>query len=187
MRAVRCLVSACLSASLFAAALGWAGPGADVVVDVDSAKREMRVLRDGTVVAVFDHVSVGRWGVSEEKQRGDGKSPLGHYRIAWVSSTGQFGPFMGVDYPSIARAEKGLASGEISQAEFEAIRKAHAVGRVPPQNTKLGGQIGIHGLGRADPGIHRDLNWTKGCIALTNSQMSQLRRLVGKGTLVRIH
>lgn len=168
------------------AASGRADSVADVVVDVDSAKREMRVVRDGTVVATFDHVSVGRWGVSEEKRRGDGKSPLGQYRIAWVNSTGQFGPFMGVDYPSLARAEKGLAAGEISQAEFDAIRNAHAAGGVPPQNTKLGGQIGIHGLGRADPGIHRDLNWTKGCIALTNAQMSQLRRLVGKGTLVRI-
>lgn len=187
MRALRPLISACLGAVLYAAASTRADSGTEVVVDVDSAKREMRVLRDGAVVATFDHVSVGRWGVSEEKRRGDGKSPLGQYRIAWVNATGQFGPFMGVDYPSLARAEKGLAAGEISQAEFDAIRDAHAAGRVPPQNTKLGGQIGIHGLGRADPGIHRDLNWTKGCIALTNAQMSRLRRLVSKGTLVRIH
>jgi len=183
MRALRRLVSACLSASLFAAGGVWADPGAEVVVDVDSARREMRVLRDGKVLAVFDHVSVGRWGKSEEKRRGDGKTPLGQYRIAWLKST----PFMGFDYPSLARAEKGLAAGEISQAEFDAIRQAHAAGRVPPQNTKLGGQIGIHGLGRADPRIHRELNWTKGCIALTNAQMSQLMRFVGKGALVEIH
>jgi murein L,D-transpeptidase YafK len=187
MRAVRRLVSLCLAASLFAAGSGWADPGAEVVVDVDSARREMRVLRDDKVLAVFDHVSVGRWGVSEEKRRGDGKTPLGQYRIAWLKSTGQFGPFLGFDYPSLARAEKGLAAGEISQAEYDAIQEAHAAGRVPPQNTRLGGQIGIHGLGRADPRIHRELNWTKGCIALTNAQMSQFMRLVGKGAQVRIH
>lgn len=187
MRGVRGLVSIGLSALLFAAAAGWADPDAEVVVDVDSARREMRVLRDGTVLAAFDHVSVGRWGLSAEKRRGDGKTPLGHHRIAWLKSAGQFGPFMGFDYPSLIRAEKGLAAGEISQAEFDAIREAHAAGHVPPQNTKLGGQIGIHGLGRADPRIHRELNWTKGCIALTNAQMSQLMRLVGKGALVRIY
>jgi len=108
-------------------------------------------------------------------------------RAAVPDATGHFGPFMGFDYPSLARAEKGLAAGEIRQAEFDAIRKAHAEGRVPSQNTKLGGYIGIHGLGRGDPGIHRDLNWTRGCIAVTNAQMSQLMRLVGKGALVRVH
>jgi murein L,D-transpeptidase YafK len=179
------LVSVCLVASLFGAGSGWADPGAEVVVD--SARREMRVLRDDRVLAVFDHVSVGRWGVTEEKLLGDGKTPRGYFRIAWMRTNGEFGPFMGLDYPSLARAEKGLAAGEISQGEFDAIRKAHAEGRVPPQDTKLGGQIGIHGLGRANPRIHRELNWTKGCIALTNAQMSQLMRLVGKGALVRIH
>jgi murein L,D-transpeptidase YafK len=184
--ALRCFVSACLSASLFAAGGSWADPVAEVVVDVDSAKRELRVLRGDKVLAVFNPVSVGRWGISAEKRLGDGKTPLGQYRIAWVKPTGHFGPFMGFDYPSLARAEKGLASGEISRVEFDAIRAAHAEGRVPPQNTKLGGYIGIHGLGRGDPGIHRDLNWTKGCIAVTNAQMSEIVRLVGKGALVRI-
>ena len=186
MRALRRLVSACLSAALFAAGGGWAGPGTEVVVDVDSARREMRVLREGKVLAVFDHVSVGRWGVSEEKRRGDGKTPLGQYRIGWLKSTGQFGPFLGFDYPSLPRAERGLAAHEISQAEYDAIQEAHAAGRVPPQNTRLGGQIGIHGLGRADPRIHREINWTKGCIALTNAQMSRFMRLVEKGALVNI-
>jgi murein L,D-transpeptidase YafK len=125
--------------------------------------------------------------VSHQRRRGDGKTPLGEYHIAWVKDDGQFGPFMGLDYPSLARAEKGLAAGEISQREFDAIAAAHVSGRVPPQNTRLGGQIGIHGLGRADPGIHRDLNWTKGCVALTNEQMRQFMGLAGKGALVRIH
>lgn len=161
------------------------GPG-EILVDVDSAKREMRVMQGDKLLAAFDHVSVGRWGVSQEKRRGDGKTPLGEYRIAWEKAEGQFGPFMGLDYPSLARAEKGLAAGEISQSEFDAIKAAHAEGRIPPQNTRLGGQIGIHGIGRADPGIHRDLNWTKGCVALTNAQMRQFMNLAGKGARVRI-
>lgn len=171
---------------LVACSTSQANPETEIVVDVDSARRQMRVLRGDRVLAKFDHVSVGRWGVSDQKRRGDGKTPLGQYRIAWLKPTGQFGPFMGFDYPSLARAEKGLAAGEISKVEFDAIREAHADGRIPPQNTKLGGYIGIHGLGRGDPGIHHDLNWTRGCVAVTNEQMSEIARLVGKGALVRI-
>jgi murein L,D-transpeptidase YafK len=186
MTALNRLFSACLLALFVTAADAWADPGTQVIVDVDSAKREMRILRGDKVLAVFNPVSVGRWGMTEEKRRGDGKTPLGDFRVEWVNTTGHFGPFMGFDYPSLARAEKGLAAGEISRAEFDAIQKAHAEGRVPPQNTQLGGFIGIHGLGRADPEIHRDLNWTKGCIAVTNAQMREIVRLVGRGALVRI-
>jgi hypothetical protein len=184
MPALRCLVCACLSASLLAGGSGWADP--EIVVDVDSAKREMRVLRGDKVLAVFKPVSVGRWGVSEVKRLGDGKTPLGEYRIGWFQPAGHFGPFLGLDYPSVARAEKGLVAGEISQAEYSAIRKAHAEGQVPPQNTRLGGYVGIHGLGRGDPGIHHDLNWTRGCIAVTNAEINQLVGLVRNGATVRI-
>jgi len=175
-----------VSVNLFVAVGSWADPGTKLVVEVDSAKREMRVLQDHEILAVFNPISVGRWGVSEEKLSGDGKTPVGDFRIAWVKATGEFGPFLGIDYPSLARGEKGLAADEISQAEFDAIQKAHARGRVPPQGTRLGGYIGIHGLGAADPDIHHDMNWTRGCIAVTNIEMEQLLKWVGVGTIVKI-
>jgi hypothetical protein len=61
-----------------------------------------------------------------------------------------------------------------------------AKGRLPPQNTALGGRIGLHGLGRGDPKVHQQFNWTNGCIALTNEQIDQLLTWVGKGTRVSI-
>ena len=79
-----------------------------------------------------------------------------------------------------------LLRAKSARPQFDAIKKAHVEGQVPPQNTKLGGYVGIHGLGRGDPGIHHDLNWTRGCIAVTNAQMNQLMGLVGKGAIVRI-
>lgn len=50
----------------------------------------------------------------------------------------------------------------------------------------IGGQIGIHGLGAGDKEIHKVFNWTHGCIALTNEQIDQLTRWVGKGTVVKV-
>ena len=176
-----------LFAFLFGATGAWAAPDAKILVDVDSTKRELRVLQGDMVLAVFNPISTGRWGVSEEKLLGDGKTPLGEFRVAWIQASGEFGPFLGINYPSLARAEKGLAANQIRQGEFDPIKRAHASGRVPPQGTRLGGYIGIHGLGRADPEIHHDLNWTKGCIAVTNTEMARLLKWVKVGTTVKIH
>lgn len=158
-----------------------------VIIDVDSARRELRVLRDDQLLMELHPISVGRWGVSAEKIRGDGKTPLGEFRIAWIKPEGHFGPFLGIDYPSVARAKAGLAKNVIDQAEFDAIESAHARGRVPPQDTGLGGYLGIHGLGRGDAGIHHDLNWTMGCIAVTNEEMQRLLKWADVGTIVKIH
>jgi hypothetical protein len=50
----------------------------------------------------------------------------------------------------------------------------------------LGGQIGIHGLGRADPRLHEMADWTRGCVAVTNEQIDILRRHVYIGMAVVI-
>lgn len=157
------------------------------VIDVDAKKRELRVLQGGKVLAVFNPVSTGRWGVSATKRLGDGKTPLGEFRVVWEQAEGQFGPFLGIDYPSIGRAERALADNQITRKEYDAIIEAHRLGRVPPQHTRLGGHLGIHGLGRADPGIHRDVDWTQGCIAVTNEEMERLLEWAGIGTRVIIH
>lgn len=156
------------------------------VIDVDAKKREMRITRGDELLAVFNPVSTGRWGASDTKRLGDGKSPLGVFRIVWVQAEGQFGPFLGIDYPSVERAQRALADSEITRKEYDAIVEAHRRGRIPPQNTRLGGYIGIHGLGRADPGIHADVDWTQGCIAVTNEEMERLLHWAGVGTRVII-
>ena len=63
---------------------------------------------------------------------------------------------------------------------------AHQLHQIPPQNTPLGGQIGIHGLGNADERIHKVFDWTHGCIALTNPQIDQLSQWIDTGTVVKI-
>jgi len=51
--------------------------------------------------------------------------------------------------------------------------------KAPPQNTRLGGDIYIHGNGaRSD--------WTWGCVALENEDIRELYDSVAIGTVVRI-
>ncbi|HSJ49561.1 MAG TPA: L,D-transpeptidase, partial [Gammaproteobacteria bacterium] len=94
--------------------------------------------------------------------------------------------FFGLDYPNLTHARAGLETGRISRAEFAAIRAALKQGVTPPQQTALGGLIGIHGLGDGDPVVHEDFNWTNGCVALTNEQMDDLAQWVYEGMRVII-
>jgi lipoprotein-anchoring transpeptidase ErfK/SrfK len=56
----------------------------------------------------------------------------------------------------------------------------------PPQHTPLGGYIGIHGIGNGDTQIHETVNWTNGCVALTNQQIDDLETWVYIGMRVAI-
>ncbi len=67
-----------------------------------------------------------------------------------------------------------------------AILRAFQEQAIPPQETPLGGYIGIHGIGRGDPAIHQKFNWTQGCIALTNRQIDDLSKWVHVGMRVVI-
>ena len=76
--------------------------------------------------------------------------------------------------------------GLIDKKTYRGIIKAHENNQVPPQNTPLGGMLGIHGLGKADRKIHEQMNWTHGCIALTNEQIIQLDSWIKKDTIVQV-
>ncbi len=53
-------------------------------------------------------------------------------------------------------------------------------GRCPPWNTRLGGEIFIHGRGSGS-------DWTLGCVALDDADMKELYDAVSLGTPVIIH
>jgi len=134
----------------------------------------------------FNNISIGSGGATENHRRGDETTPLGVFHVAWIDRHSRYGTFYGLDYPSASIARRAHAEGTISRAEFDAIIKALQQHRIPPQNTPLGGRLGIHGIGRGDPKIHQAFNWTDGCVALTNQQIRQLSHWVHIGTRVVI-
>ena len=79
-----------------------------------------------------------------------------------------------------------LKPGVLDKKTWTKITQALASGRLPPQNTVLGGNLGIHGIGKGDKSIHEQFNWTNGCIALTNEQIETLSNWVKIGTLIEI-
>lgn len=158
----------------------------DPWVLVDSAKDRMVIYKKGAAPIVFQNIAVGAAGVKEKQRRGDDVTPRGVYRVAWIRHQSKFERFIGLDYPSLVDATRGFESGRIDRQIFERIKHAHAVGEAPPQDTPLGGFIGIHGVGKGSLATHRLANWTGGCIAVENNQIHRLLDLVRIGTVVEI-
>ncbi len=164
----------------------WALPKDDFWVLVDTSRQRLQVMRGDKPVESFANISIGRGGVTREKFRGDNKTPLGVFHIAWVNEKSKYHLFFGLDYPNLPYVKSGWLRGMLDKPTFRALIRANFDAAVPPQDTPLGGYIGIHGLGQADRRIHGLFNWTRGCIALTNAQIDQLRRWIGVGTTVVI-
>lgn len=174
-----------VAAFLAAPAFSWANGRPWILVETRALSVTV-LSAENRVLARFDNISIGSGGAAEVHLRGDGTTPLGVFRVAWIDRTSRFGTFYGLDYPSASVARRAHAEGIISRAQRDAIVEASEQRRLPPQNTPLGGRLGIHGIGRGDPRIHAAFNWTDGCVALDNAQLRQLARWMRIGTRVEI-
>ena len=158
--------------------------GIRLLVDTDS--RTLSVLQGDRVVDRFEDIAIGRYGKSYFKRQGDNKTPLGQFTIRRITTDTRYHRFMGLDYPDLEAASRALEEGAISEDAWRDIRRASRAGKTPPQDTVLGGHIGIHGIGAGDPELHEEFNWTNGCVALTNAQIDRLNHWVQIGTPVEI-
>jgi murein L,D-transpeptidase YafK len=158
----------------------------DVWLLVETEPRMLKVMQGEAELDVFPRVAIGLHGADVEKARGDKKTPLGEYRIGWVNENSKFHRFLGLTYPNIDNAKRAYRDGLIGEETVRSIMRAEMGEGIPPQNTPLGGQIGIHGLGSADRQIHDVFDWTSGCIAMTNEEIDRLSKWIRKGTLVVI-
>ena len=158
----------------------------DIWIHVDTDRQILTVYDGGTPIEAFKNIAIGQSGTTLKKLQGDDKTQLGRYQIAWINKQSRFRTFYGLDYPSIDDANRAVADGRITESTARQIINAHQHNKIPPQFTRLGGMLGIHGLGRANPEVHKRVNWTHGCIALTNKQIDRLGRWVTIGTVVLI-
>ncbi len=153
---------------------------------IDTNTEQLLIKRNDFTIKVFDDIAIGRGGAAQLRVRDDGKTPLGDFKIAWIAEESQFHLFFGLNYPNLERAQKAYNQGEISRLIYYRVKDALTLGEVPPQNTKLGGYLGIHGLGNKDLETHKKYNWTLGCVALTNKEIEELALWLRVGTRVVI-
>jgi len=157
-------------------------------IDIDTAAQTLTVYNGkNQPLARFGDISIGSGGVSDLHLQGDHSTPRGHYHVMSIRPSALFETFLLLDYPQQEQADLAYEKGDISQVARDSIRVAEAARQLPPQDTALGGDIGIHGLGRDSANIHQRYNWTSGCVALTNRQIHQLAKLAHPGMSVVIH
>jgi murein L,D-transpeptidase YafK len=158
----------------------------DVWILIDTDTLTLSVMKDDSPLRTFENIAIGSNGATWEKRTKDEKTPLGDFRISAVKHNSRFHLFFAIDYPTMEHARRALEDGRIGRSEYQALQTAWERGEPPPQNTGLGGFIGIHGVGAGDMEIHRTFNWTNGCVAITNDEIDELANLVSIGTRVTI-
>jgi murein L,D-transpeptidase YafK len=147
---------------------------------IDIRKNARRLeLYDGDRLVKSYSIVLGSAPSGKKEIEGDGKTPEGKFYIFTKNPKSKFHLSLGISYPSAEDADRGLEHGLISREEYDSINSSVGNKKAPPQKTKLGGEVYIHGGGTAG-------DWTEGCIALKNEDIAELFDTVPVGTPVTI-
>lgn len=123
--------------------------------------------------------ALGFDAIGDKQKRDDYRTPEGEFYLCEHKANSRFFRALRLSYPNAEDAARGLRQGLIDQATHNRIMRAIRRRRVPPQDTRLGSDIMIHG-----GGIGR--NWTWGCVALDNHAIKELFDFVKPGTRVTV-
>lgn len=137
---------------------------ADLVL-VKKSERKLYLLRKGIIYETF-HVVFGPRPQGHKLTEGDERTPEGDYILDHKKSNSPFYRAIHISYPNAADRERAARAG------------------VDP-----GGHIMIHGHPRAERAIAEDarfFNWTNGCIAVANEDMTIIWEAVDVGTPITI-
>jgi murein L,D-transpeptidase YafK len=157
-----------------------------ILVKKGERKLYLYVLEGGKErLAKTYQIALGNNPTGSKRRQGDGATPEGDYYITHKNPRSNFYLSLGLSYPNIVDADNGLKGGLITKAEHQAIVDAARAKTKPPQNTRLGGDVFIHGGGTGKLfGSVRD--WTLGCVALENDEIKELFEMVPVKTPVKI-
>jgi murein L,D-transpeptidase YafK len=129
-------------------------------------KQHKLLLLNGDQIVKAYSVALGSGGLEPKRRQGDDKTPEGFYRIDYRNPASRFHLALHISYPDATDKEQARKRG------------------VSP-----GGDIMIHGLGPEFKwlGTKQHLqDWTAGCIAVTDTEIEEIWRLVPDRTPVEI-
>lgn len=153
---------------------------------VDTRELTLSVMQGDSPLKVYENIAIGSNGSTSQKKVLDEKTPLGDFRINAIRASSRFRLFLAIDYPTMDDIQNAFDEERINEDEYNTLHQAQLRGLPVPQNTSLGGHLGIHGVGYGNVEVHSRFNWTNGCIALTNDQVDELAAWVSVGTRVSI-
>lgn len=136
----------------------------DRIVVVKST-RTMMLMSEGKVLKTYE-VALSREPVGAKERAGDHKVPEGEYVVDSKVLHSRFHLALHISYPNAADRERARKLG-----------------------VKPGGNIEIHGLPNRYAwlgSVQHYVDWTDGCVAVTNPEIEEIWRLVPVGTPVEI-
>ncbi|HEX8925759.1 MAG TPA: L,D-transpeptidase family protein [Terriglobales bacterium] len=134
-------------------------------VVVIKSEHKLLLLNGDRVIRTYK-VAIGRGGLAPKQRQGDHRTPEGAYIVDRRKINSRFHRALHVSYPNDADRARARAAG------------------VDP-----GGDIMIHGIQNGFGWIgsmHREVDWTDGCIAVTDEQIEEIWAAVPDGTPVEI-
>ena len=137
---------------------------ADKILVIKSA--HMLSLMSGDRALRTYKVALGRSPVSAKTRKGDHKTPEGIYLVDAKKEHSRFYRALHISYPNRRDQQEALKGG-----------------------WDPGGDVEIHGIQNGIGWIgslHRRIDWTDGCIAVTDSEMDEIWSAVKVGTPVEI-
>jgi len=139
------------------------GPANSILIE--KKDRRLTLLSKGNVLKTYK-IALGGNPHGPKERQGDHKTPEGTYVIDSKNKNSLYHLSLHISYPN----EKDK-------------KRAKQLGVSP------GGDIMIHGIknGLSWVGdLHTEIDWTKGCIAVTDEEIEEIDRLVPTGTIVEI-
>ena len=139
------------------------GPADKVLIEKKA--RRLTLFAKGKQLKSYP-IALGGNPDGPKERQGDNKTPEGIYRIESRNRNSSYHLALRISYPN-ERDKK----------------RAQRLGVSP------GGDIMIHGIKNGFSwvgGLHTELDWTKGCIAVTDQEIEEIEKLVPNGTTVEI-
>ena len=130
---------------------------------IEKSARRLTVFRDGQAVRTYK-IALGFAPVGDKVQQGDGKTPEGMFTITRRNPNSKYHLSLGIDYP-----------------QANDIARARAAGVDPGVDIFIHGQPNGFGKLATIP-----TDWTAGCIAVSDTEIEELWRVVATGTTVEI-
>jgi len=160
----------------------------DVNIRIDRKNFLLSIYEDTVFIKSY-RISLGKNPTIPKTKANDGATPVGEYKICDIDTAHKYYKFLKLNYPNLDDASDALRRGVITQSQFDQIKFEFYYEDCPKLETPLGGNIGIHGIGRLNY-IFKNLpfvyNWTDGSIALKNESIDEILSVTGKGTRVVI-
>jgi tetratricopeptide (TPR) repeat protein len=132
---------------------------------IEKNARRLMLISQGEVLKAYN-IALGGNPIGPKERQGDNKTPEGTYVIDGRNKDSRFHLSLHISYPN--ERDKN---------------RARELGVSP------GGDIMIHGIKNGFSWVgdaHTEVDWTKGCIAVTDEEIEEIGKLAPNGTIVEI-